>query len=112
MSHARTSFFTTISRSYNFFHDVITTVLSPSGNLVPPLRLRLKFATGNFRREGEEFLDYLVKLANLRPSDAVLDVGCGIGRVAVALTQFMSGAGRYEGMDIVPDAINWCRLNI
>ena len=38
----------------------------------------------------------------------MLDVGCGIGRLAVALTAYLSDDGSYEGFDIMPVAIRWC----
>ena len=42
----------------------------------------------------------------------MLDVGCGVGRVAVGLTAYLSPAGRYEGFDIVPEEVAWCRDHI
>jgi SAM-dependent methyltransferase len=51
-------------------------------------------------------------LCDLRPDDRVLDVGCGIGRVAVPLTRYLSDDGAYEGLDIVSDAVTWCTENI
>ena len=42
----------------------------------------------------------------------VLDVGCGIGRAAIPLTRFLSEKGRYEGFDIVPAGIDWCKDKI
>ena len=40
------------------------------------------------------------------------DVGCGVGRLAVGLTEVLGAGGRYEGFDIVPDEIAWCRRAI
>lgn len=42
----------------------------------------------------------------------MLDVGCGIGRMAVPLTKYLDERGSYEGFDIVADGINWCRKKI
>jgi SAM-dependent methyltransferase len=52
-----------------------------------------------------------VKLGDLRPTDKVLEIGCGIGRMAVPLTQYLS-TGTYDGMDVVAEGINWCGQNI
>jgi SAM-dependent methyltransferase len=38
----------------------------------------------------------------------VLDLGCGTGRMALPLTQYLDG-GTYDGFDIAKPAINWCR---
>jgi len=39
-------------------------------------------------------------------------VGCGVGRMAVPLTGYLSPKGSYEGFDIVPAAIAWCVRSI
>lgn len=44
--------------------------------------------------------------AQLRAGEAVLDVGCGIGRLAVALADIPDL--RYSGFDVVRFGITWC----
>jgi SAM-dependent methyltransferase len=80
-------------------------------DLVPPEDL-IYIGGGNFREIGHEFFRYLVDLADLKPYDRVLDVGCGIGRIAIPLTQYLDQRGGYEGFDIVPLGIDWCRDRI
>lgn len=60
---------------------------------------------------GEEFLGHFRRLGGLEPHHAVLDVGCGFGRMAAPLTRYLDG-GSYEGFDVAADAIEWCRLRI
>lgn len=55
----------------------------------------------NVQRDGEQFLQYFIELGGLKPSDRVLDVGCGIGRLAIPLTQYLDARGGYAGLDIV-----------
>ncbi len=63
-----------------------------------------------FRSLGENFVSYfLVNHARVRPGDRILDIGCGLGQKARPLTKFLSGEGSYSGLDIVRDAIAWCR---
>jgi SAM-dependent methyltransferase len=76
-------------------------------DLVPPEDL-IYIGGGNFREIGHEFFRYLVDLADLQPHHRVLDVGCGIGRIAIPLTQYLDRRGSYEGFDIVPLGIDWC----
>lgn len=60
---------------------------------------------------GENFLRMFKDHAGLRPTDRVLDVGCGCGRMARPLTRYLT-TGSYEGFDIVPEMVSWCRENI
>lgn len=53
----------------------------------------------------------LQKYIDLKSDDHVLDVGCGIGRTAVALTEVIKN-GSYDGFDAVEKGINWCNINI
>jgi SAM-dependent methyltransferase len=50
--------------------------------------------------------------AGLKPTDRVLEVGCGTGRVALALIRFLKDGGSLDGFDISREAIDWCRSNI
>jgi SAM-dependent methyltransferase len=77
----------------------------------PPAELTF-CGDGDYRAIGAEFLGHFVRLADLRPHDRVLDIGCGIGRMAVPLTQFLSEEGHYTGIDIVRDGIAWCDKTI
>jgi ubiquinone/menaquinone biosynthesis C-methylase UbiE len=78
------------------------------GRLVPPRRLQLTAGEGDFVAVGDEFLSHLVALCGLRPEDRVLDVGCGVGRLARALAGYLSIDGAYAGFDVQADAIAWC----
>jgi SAM-dependent methyltransferase len=80
-------------------------------DLIPP-EDRIFVGRGDFKAIGTEFLRAFVELGGLEPDHHVLDVGCGIGRMAVPLTGYLSAAGHYEGFDIVADGIEWCNENI
>ncbi len=82
--------------------------------ITPPRRL-LRFATdpdSDFKETGRVFLQFLVAHCGLRPDGRVLDVGCGVGRIAVALTGYLDRNGRYDGFDVVPQEIAWCRKHV
>lgn len=75
--------------------------------------IELDFVGGQlFEETGNEFLEFFIKYGDLKPDHNVLDVGCGIGRMAIPLTGYLSQAGSYKGFDIVPDGIEWCQQNI
>ncbi|MBX9582873.1 MAG: class I SAM-dependent methyltransferase [Gemmataceae bacterium] len=61
---------------------------------------------------GDAFLRHFRNLADLKPGEAVLDAGCGVGRMAVPLIPYLGPAGRYEGFDIIRDYVRWCRRAI
>lgn len=65
-----------------------------------------------FEHIGQHFLGHFVELGGLKPHHRVLDVGCGIGRIARPLAAYLNAQGSYEGIDIVQTGIDWCRANI
>jgi SAM-dependent methyltransferase len=82
-------------------------------DLIPPDSLM--FVGGdrsNFREIGEAFQRDLVETCGLQPGHRLLDVGCGVGRLAIPLTRYLSPQGSYDGFDIVAEGIAWCRDNI
>jgi SAM-dependent methyltransferase len=79
--------------------------------LTPPRRLRDFVGDSDFQATGEEFLGYFRALAGLQSHDRVLDVGCGIGRMARVLVPVLEPPGSYDGFDIVARGITWCRLH-
>lgn len=68
--------------------------------------------SGDFIEQGIHHLDLLRKYAGLKKDHEILDIGCGIGRSAVALTNFLNNEGKYEGFDVVEKGIKWCKKNI
>ena len=48
----------------------------------------------------------------LEPHHRILDPGCGAGRLAIALTQYLTPDGGYEGFDLFRDCIEWCAETI
>jgi SAM-dependent methyltransferase len=46
----------------------------------------------------------------LRPEHRVLDIGSGIGNVAIGLLGYLQGG--YDGLEIHPDAVAWCQRAI
>lgn len=67
---------------------------------------------GAFLPVGLEFLSYLIQHADLKPTDHVLDVGCGVGRLAYVLAYYLNSTARYEGFDIIDNLIQWTQANI
>lgn len=87
-------------------------LLIPQTELRPPNGLSVALVGGgDYREVGRHFLSHFIKPGGLQPTDRVLDVGCGLGRMAVPLTTYLT-SGSYEGFDIVPLGIKWCQKKI
>jgi len=87
--------------------DAIDRLTGRHDPLVPPRRMQFVGA-GDFAATGDEFLGHLVDLAGLERGSDVLDVGCGIGRMARPLARHLT-TGTYCGFDVNEAAIRWCR---
>jgi ubiquinone/menaquinone biosynthesis C-methylase UbiE len=83
-----------------------------NAKLAMPPDVLIKAIGGGFQNVSFEFLDYFIQLGNLKPTERVLDVGCGIGRMAYAMTGYLNYLGSYEGFDVVEKLIEWPTRNI
>jgi len=92
--------------------DMINSLLGRRDELMPPKRLLYGIGEGDFKHVGESFLQYFKELCGLRPDEKVLDVGCGVGRMAIPLTKYLDERGGYEGFDISGERIKWCQKKI
>jgi SAM-dependent methyltransferase len=79
--------------------------------LPPPHRNQSVPADFNFLESGVDVMCQLI-VEGVRPHSHLLDIGCGIGRLALPATQFLSPEGRYFGLDINLSAVAWCHENI
>src|SRR5262249_30222476 len=80
-------------------------------NMMPPMELNF-VGGGPFDAIGQHCLQQFVEVGGLKPHHRVLDIGCGIGRMAIPMTQYLSPQGSYEGFDIVDIGIDWCKAHI
>jgi SAM-dependent methyltransferase len=80
---------------------------------VPPRRIRKGISPlwFDFKESGRDQLEFFVELCGLQPTDRVLDIGCGVGRLALPLAEYLAG-GNYDGFDIRPEMIEWCTTSI
>jgi SAM-dependent methyltransferase len=83
----------------------------PLEELEPPRVLSESVSGGDWQSVGREFAEHLVRLGGLRHEDRVLDIGCGTGRIAAPLLEYLD-RGSYEGFDVHEQAIGWCAANI
>ena len=79
-----------------------------SRELIPPESLVLCFGGGDFVGVGRSLLRLMREPGGLESSMRVLDVGCGVGRIAYALAGFLDENGSYDGFDNFPLGVAWC----
>ncbi len=97
-------------RLYYLPQDLLDTLLDRHPGYPP--RGLIFTGPGDFKATGDRFLRYFIELGQLTPEGTVLDVGSGIGRMALRLTRYLHTEGRYEGFDPVPTGISWCQKHI
>lgn len=83
---------------------------------VPPLEFRRAVAGADVtpaqhQQIGRIAFEAVRKFTGLKPTESVLDIGSGCGRVAQPLAQYLT-TGRYQGFDIVRPMVDWCQQNI
>ena len=61
----------------------------------------------NFLTNGKRILEQLQRNTSISPASDVLEIGCGCGRTAYALTEYLE-SGSYTGMDIERVSLNDC----
>jgi len=101
-----------LRRAYLLPADLIESAAGVRGTMVPPRSKMFVGSVDDFESSGQLLVRRLIDIAELEPDSTLLDIGCGIGRLAVALTSHLSPEGEYRGLDIVPSGIEWCTKNI
>ena len=65
-----------------------------------------------FLKQGSETLGFYKSIAGMKPDDAILDIGCGIGRKTIPLLDYLNGDALYVGMDLDRRGIDWLLRNV
>ena len=73
-----------------------------------PFMSRLQRRSGGFDQAGRLYLDLFQEYGGLEPGGAVLDIGCGPGRMANQMTEFIDSTGSYCGIDVVKSCVRHC----
>ena len=85
----------------------------PRYNGIPlPLPGEIFTGGGDFLENGLIFKAYFQTLGGLQPQETVLDIGSGLGRMAIPLTDFLTAPAEYHGFDVVASAVDDCRQRI
>lgn len=101
-----------LRRLYFLPFDLSDRLHGDRDDMVPPKSAIFAGSVDGFKKSGEILARRLIDYGGLEPSSRILDVGSGMGRLAVALIPFMSDEGSYDGLDIVESGVTWCQQHI
>jgi SAM-dependent methyltransferase len=82
----------------------------PGRHPLAPPRGMIYTGSGDFIQQGKDMVALFRAHSQLHESSRVLDIGSGIGRMAVGLTSFLKGP--YRGFDAVAQGVSWCQTKI
>ena len=102
------------------FADKLIKQKHPEWSHLPPASLRLRIGVGNkilknhsqFVNAGDAIVRELSERGYLQKNSDVLELGCGCGRNAISLANFLNANGSYAGQDVDAEMINWCTENL
>lgn len=100
-----------VRRIYFWPVDVYEGLSGKRDAMTPPKGM-IFIGPGNFKQLGEKLRSDFIRYGGLKPEHRVLDIGSGIGRIAIPLTAYISKDGSYDGFDIVKTGIDWCNKKI
>lgn len=99
-----------VRKIYYWPHDLYRKLFGEKGTMEPG-KGDIYVGSGDFIEQGKKQAQQLKEHIDLRSDDVVLDIGSGIGRTAVPLTEIIT-TGQYEGFDVVKKGVDWCQKNI
>ncbi len=98
-------------RWYYFPLDAWGLLTSKRDPLQPPRGL-IYTGSGDFQAQADKMLRFFVTKAGLQTEHTILDIGSGIGRMAIPLARYLNKHARYEGFDVVKLGVHWCQQHI
>jgi len=90
--------------------DIKDTVTGKRNPNIPPHRLNF-VGSEDFLNVSREFFGYFTdpNLGGVQPDHKILDIGSGIGRMAIPFIDYLSAEGAYHGFDIDKRGVRWCQ---
>jgi len=102
-----------VARLFDKTTNSVESMMGWREELTPPLRIRLHIGPfldpRLYRFAGERNVAGFRELAGLKPGASFLDIACGCGRVARALTEYFTPSASYEGFDAARKPVEWAQ---
>lgn len=82
--------------------------------MVPPKRMWAMIGgpDDDYVGTGQAQINLFISKGLVNPHSAVLDIGCGLGRLAIHFAEYLRTPGIYQGFDVEPLRIYWCHKAI
>jgi len=91
--------------------DIWNSLFGDRDSLVPP-KGEIYVGAGDFKEQGVKFKKRFEDHGLVNQKSHILDVGSGIGRMAVPFIDYLTDEGRYCGFDVVKSGVEWCQKNL
>lgn len=104
-----------VRKLYYFPIDLYDRLTGNYHKYVPPRGYIYTGSPANHKdyiKQGKQQLELLKSEIGIKPTDHVLDIGSGIGRTAIALTDYLDKSAKYEGFDVVHLGVKWCNSKL
>jgi hypothetical protein len=102
-----------LRRAYFAPVDLMERLRGDHDVMVPPYAERFTGCAGcDYITSGRGLVQVLVSYAGLQADSVMLDIGSGVGRLAVPLTKLITSPGSYDGLEIVERGVRWCSTKI
>jgi SAM-dependent methyltransferase len=79
---------------------------------LPPEDLLAGIGPGDFWKVGYDTVELIDRLLGIQRDALVLDVGCGLGRIAWPLRPHLGRRARYAGLDAERQYVDWCATHL
>ncbi|WP_293158699.1 glycosyltransferase family 92 protein [Okeania sp. SIO2C9] len=98
----------------NFEGSVLINVFNPSGKIPSEEYISQidRNSSVDFQSNAFKWLGYLIQRIGFKPTDSILDIGCGMGEIAHSLAYYLTPKARYEGIDFSEKVIDWANQEI
>jgi SAM-dependent methyltransferase len=103
--------------------DLLPKLMYKEFSKIPPNHMRIRVGVANrflanqvsYVNLGKDFWMYAFRAGLCRLDSTIVDIGCGCGRYTHHLRDYRFGSerfsGKYIGIDIDEEMLNWCRAN-
>ena len=94
---------------------VVASLVADPPTVLPPMPMMKTIGSPSvehYLTNMQRYVGDIIEQTGLPAHGAVLDIGSGCGRLATAFTRYLAPEGRYVGIDVWDEGVQWCRDHI